>query len=361
MVTMSGHEDQGRPNPRDGNHGGRTYTLSSEALGVGASDHEGQTSALRARVGGVMLDYLRAVLPDDPETWAGLDAWLGTRSPRVHGWRGWYDRSASVLDGGIVGWCTDPARASVEGVLVDLPGRACAALGDKLVEFMAWCLTRGRVTRADYAVDDVRGRLSPQKMVEAYDAGQVVTRWQGCTEIKSRGAPGETTGHTCYLGSRSGQSMLRVYDKRLEQLAKGHKVPDGPWVRCELETRGKFADRLAREVLEHGAGVVVGQLNRRVRVVDKGTDMNKRRWAVAPWWEEFIGCLDQGAALTVGEVIEYTVERIAAWIERVAAPSIATVLTALGGDMAWIAGVADRGRHRMGARHKMALAAVGVT
>jgi len=101
------------------------------------SAHEGQASDLAARPGAMLLDYVRATLPDDPETRAALAEWVGPAQVRAQGWRGWYDSSATVLDGGLIAWCRDPERAEVQGLLVDLPGRACACLGERLVPFLA--------------------------------------------------------------------------------------------------------------------------------------------------------------------------------------------------------------------------------
>ena len=329
---------------------------------AGAVEHEGRTSELAARRGALMLDYLRVRLDSGPGILAELEGWLGERSARPLGWRGWYDRSAYVLDGGIVAWCSDSSRAEIEGTLVDLPGAACASLGDRLVPFLRWALDRGRVTRCDFAIDDLAGRLTPQKAIDAYDGGQCVTRWRQVSEIKSRSGPGVVSGHTVYFGSRKYQALVRIYDKRLEQASKGKTDLPEHWVRLELECKGKLADALCRAYFQDGSAAVVGQIARRLRFVEPvGGDSNKRRHKPAAWWVELLGSVEPGPSLLCGERPQATISRMAAWLERQAGPALATVVKADGGDLSRVFGILDRSMHRLQSKHYAALALVGVT
>lgn len=345
--------------PTVGKYVGGTYRLCEPGLaldGVELSERafEAQTSGLASKRGKLLLDYLRAVLPDEPETWAELRAWLGPMTARPFGWRCWYDSSALCLDSGIVAWCTTDEGKRRQGLLVDLPGRACAALGDRLIEFMAWCLARGRITRADYALDDFGQRLTLERILEAERTGALVMRWQGLTMLQRR-ERGKVVGWTVYLGSRQSQAMVRIYDKSAEQ------GKPGPWVRFELETKSDLADRLAREYFDAGSSAIIGQVNRRLRFCEPvDGDTNARRWPVAPWWAEFIGSLEPGPSLTVGEVPECTVSRLAAYVERQAGPALATVLKADGGDLARLFGIFERGEHRLKPKHHAALALAGI-
>lgn len=54
-------------------------------------------------------------------------------------------------------------------------------------------------------------------------------------------SPERKTGRTIYFGSEDSDVRIRVYEKDLEQIAKGnHNVPAG-WVRVELQTRPRKA------------------------------------------------------------------------------------------------------------------------
>lgn len=331
----------------------RTGAFEQDAAELGR--HEAQSSGLAARCGAVMLDYLRCRLPDTEEVRRAVAAWLGPMVRREFGWRGWYDMSWHVLEGGVVAACSSPDRAEVEGLLIDLPGKACGCLGARLPAFLEWCLTWGRVTRADFAMDDraedvAGGLLSLKRITDAEAAGGLVTRWQGLSVIIDRNK-GRTTGWTVYVGSRDGESMVRFYDKAAERGVKGH------WVRCEFETKGKLADALCREYFSAGAGAIIGQLNRRMRfAVPSGLDSNKRRWRTAEWWTEFLGSVEPGPSLLAGEEPETTVSTLKAYAERQAGPALSTVLDADGGDLSWLFGMLSRSRERLKPRHYAALA-----
>ena len=327
---------------------------------VSAAAHEAQTSGLAALEGSLLLDYLRVRFEDTRDVWQGLDDWLGKRSARAGGWRGWYDRSAAVLDGGIIAWCTDDVAKERQGVLVDLPGRACASLGESLVPFFMWALDNGRASRVDWAIDDRSGLLTLDAIKASREAGGLVSRWQSFDLVENyKTSGGPCLGWTVYMGSRSSEAFCRIYDKAGEQRRKGRNV-EGSWVRLELETKGKFADRLAREYLAKGSGAILGQITRRVRFCEPGKDSNKRRWKACAWWLSFVGSVKPGPSLLCGEKPECTIQRLAAFVERQVGPALATLLTADYGDLSRIIEIAERGQYRLRSKHYAALAAVGV-
>ena len=331
--------------PPHGNYGGLTYRT-----GLTLAEHEGQSSGLASRPGGMLLDYLRAVLPDTRETWEALDVWLGERTARVFGWHNWYSHSAMVLDGGLVAWCDDKEQAERQGVLVDLPGKACAYLGDRLIPFLEWCLESGHITRADYAVDDFSGLITPDKVYTALESDTVVRRFREYARIQNGGV---RRGYTVYIGKRSASSIVRVYDKAAEQGI------DRTWCRFEYETKGPFADRLAREYFLQGADAIIGQVNRRLRFCEPSPgDSNKRRWVTSPWWKKFIGSLERGPSLACGEKPQCTVSSMAAWLESQAGPTLAAIMRADGGDLSRLSGIIDRGQYRLKAKHYAALALI---
>jgi len=336
-----------------GNYGYSTY-IGGEPGELSESAFEAQTSALAARPGALLCDYLRVRLPVGGVTWAEIDEWLGERRVRAGGWRGWYDKSASVLEGGLVAWCSSEERAKIEGILVDLPGRACASMGARLLPFLEWALERGRITRIDFAIDDREGRVTRERILDAEADGSLVMRWRGSRELVSR-ERGEITGWCIYLGKRSAECMVRFYDKAAEQGLAGVS-----WVRCEMECKGKFGDALAREYFAKGSEAVIGQLNRRVRFVEPlGEDSNRWRWPVVGWWASFIGSIEPGQSLLVGEVPACTVSRLSAFVERCAGPSMATLLKAELGDLARLFGILERSEYRINPKQRALLERMG--
>jgi len=342
--------------PMSGNHMGSTYKHLSER------DHEAQTSELAARPGSMLLDYLRVRFPDNRETWDALKSWLGVMTPRGSGWRGWYSDSAVVLDGGLVAWCRTRERQEVWGILVDLPGRACAAMGERLVPFLAWALAHnGRVTRIDWAIDDRDERVTLARILDADAKDTLVTRWRGDLGIFQNRKRGILTGWTVYLGTRKSEAMLRIYDKAGEQRRKGHESA-GPWVRVELECHQDFADSIARDYFDRGSVAVIEQLNRRVRfTAPTGKDSNPWRAPVAQWWESFVGSVKPGQSLACGELPECTVDRLEAMAERQCGPALVTLVKAEGGELGRIVGILERSRDRLRPKHRAALAISGIT
>ena len=91
-----------------------------------------------------------------------------------------------------------------------------------------------KITRVDLAHDDFLGEtVSVERARAWYDAG----------EFTSNGRPpaakliddmGTSKGKTLYVGNRANGKLLRVYEKG-RQLGD----PSSPWVRVELELRGK--------------------------------------------------------------------------------------------------------------------------
>jgi len=150
--------------------------------------------------------------------------------------------------------------------------------------------------------------------------------------------------------------MVRVYDKALEQ-----KTTDGkPWVRLELECKGALAHSLVGEMLadmSKAGGVVVGQLNRRLRVTEGGhSDSNRRRRKVAAWWLAFVGTLERGPGLVLGKVSEcLSIAKMLSWLERQAGPSLAAVLQACGGDLGPVLDLTSRSAYRMKPKHNVAI------
>lgn len=359
--------ETGAKSPRSGNYGGGTYIVGEKLAncerselggrGVGdlgdgeLSEHEGRASDLAALDGRILLDYLRVTVQDCEAMRNMLRGFLGVWFDRGRGWRGWYDQSWDILDGGIVAACSDPDRAKTERLLVDLPGRACAALGDDLPLFFLWCVENGHITRADYAIDDRAGRLTRERVLDAQATGGLVTRWQNpMTEI-SQHQGGEVCGWTLYLGARSGEAMVRIYDKAAQQGVAG------PWVRFELETKGKLAGALAREYFESGSQAVIGQINRRIRfAVPSGADSNRWRWLPADWWAGFLGSVEPGPALCPGERVVMTLVGMRSYLESQAAPCLAAVLEVDGGDSTWLDGLRADGKRRWHSKHENAIA-----
>lgn len=153
------------------------------------------------------------------------------------------------------------------------------------------------VTRIDIAIDWF-DPLYLRTMKEQLDAGQAETRAQEWPLIEGR------TGATLYVGSRSSEKCLRVYDKAAEQGV------NETWYRIELECKGDFARGVALHVdgngYEYFGDIIRGFCN----------------WPNSPEWQ---------AATTSPTLLEGIAKPekrrdTYAWLMSAAAPSLAKVL-----------------------------------
>ena len=85
---------------------------------------------------------------------------------------------------------------------------------------------------------------------EAVAAGQCVTRAAQVRHIVSNLTHGDgaTTGETMYFGSPQSQTLLRIYDKRLELQSKGQENWQEYGTRWELELKKDRDEQCARAV-----------------------------------------------------------------------------------------------------------------
>lgn len=127
---------------------------------------------------------------------------------------------------------------SAQGVHCSFSGQALAQVNPRAV--LRNALSMGaNVTRIDIAIDWYKF-LDLRWMKESADDGGVVTRARDWNLIQGR------TGSTLYVGSRTSDKFLRIYDKAAEQ------GTDGPWYRIELECKGDFARGVAQHVDSEG-------------------------------------------------------------------------------------------------------------
>lgn len=134
--------------------------------------------------------------------------------------------------------CLASEPNSPMGVHVSWSGTALQTVNPRAV--LRQALSMGaNITRIDIAIDAYR-LLLLGSMKLWLDHGDAETRARDWNLITGR------TGQTLYVGSRTSEKFLRVYDKAAEQ------KQDGPWYRIELECKGDFARGVALHVDANG-------------------------------------------------------------------------------------------------------------
>ena len=207
----------------------------------------------------------------------------------------------------------------------------------KLKAVLAWIFSqKGHVTRIDMALDDREASVAVETVRLAVQAGQVVSRSKQFKVIQSSNhREGVRTGETLYFGSRESQTMLRVYDKRLELQSKGREDAASYGVRWELEFKQDRAQACAKALLtldpEDWRAFLVGVLRSYVdfrETTREAESYEKYRAPLVSWWkaltEGFMRCR------LVVERIQQRLDDVAAWLGKTIGPMLAVVVACRG-------------------------------
>jgi phage replication initiation protein len=233
---------------------------------------------------------------------------------------------------------------------------------EKVRTVLQWILSHdGHFTRLDCALDDRASSVPLATILHAIKTGQCVTRAELMQRIESGSIhTGTPSGATIYLGSRRSQTLLRIYDKRLERQAKGHEDWQEYGIRWELELK-KDRAHVSGQVLSHleeadWIGFVVGVFRSHVDFRDTNreeSDANRCQAPLLDWWllltEGF-----QKARLVV-EKEDQTLAQVKLWLSQSIAPMLALCVAQPGGQ-AWLAQVLVVGKSRWKDKHRRLLA-----
>lgn len=109
-----------------------------------------------------------------------------------------------------------------------------------------------RLTRVDIAADDFAGHWPISWAIERYNEGAFDRRGQR-PKARLIDDMGNRTGKTFYVGSRTSENQLRVYEKGREQ-----GDPESPWVRYEGEFHASNRRELPLDMLVDPAPYLIG-------------------------------------------------------------------------------------------------------
>jgi hypothetical protein len=235
----------------------------------------------------------------------------------AHGAKGGYFHSATV--GGIfVAWGdTRP------DVLVNVPGEVCEELSISGLVALSVLTGLEPTSRLDVAWD--AECLVPEMFAEAFEAGDVVTRIQrpvnpDTGRIKGIERHSNHEGDTVYLGSRTSERFLRVYDRR------------GP-TRVELELKERRAVELWRRLValndESAWGAeALAELRAFVDFRERPEGVHVDRCELLPWWAEFCSGAERRSTLIPRKAP--TLESQETWLRRGVAGSLALLVAVRG-------------------------------
>lgn len=256
---------------------------------------------------------------------------------------------------------TSALRAPRE-VHVDLSAGIVASWPiDKVRTVMQWILSgEGHLTRLDCALDDRNSSVPLSTIRQAIEAGQCVTRADRMQRISSGSIhKGTASGETIYIGSPHSQTLLRIYDKRLELKAKEQEDWQEYGIRWELELKKDRAQVCGQVLsfLEQGDWLefIVGVLRSYVDFRDTIRDEEDEYRCLAPlldWWL----MLTEGfkKARLVVEKDAQTLPKVKQWVLQSLAPTLAICVEHPDGQ-AWLDHVIVVGKSRWKDKHRRLL------
>lgn len=98
-----------------------------------------------------------------------------------------------------------------------------------------------KATRADIALDIFDGEASVNSFERCVRARKCRTSSKSWRVLESGDG-----GHTLYIGSRSSERMVRIYDKKAERAASFVEVGSDSWIRAEVELKGQQAENFMK-------------------------------------------------------------------------------------------------------------------
>lgn len=137
------------------------------------------------------------------------------------------------------------------------------------------------LTRLDVAFDDMTGVFDIDLLCDE-------TRLENYTSfLKKYQSIYSNAGNTVYLGSRTSNLLIRIYDKAQE---RGYDKNEKHWIRCELQIKDENALGFIKKLQDKSISEVYrGVLKHYLLYREPSeTDSNKRRWKIREWWDKFL-------------------------------------------------------------------------
>jgi DNA relaxase NicK len=216
----------------------------------------------------------------------------------------------------------------------------------------------GHLTRLDCALDDRNSCVPLATIREAIEAGQCVTRADHLQRISSRSLHHDTpSGETLYIGSPQSQTLLRIYDKRLESQAKQREEWQDYGIRWELELKKERAQVCGQVLsyleetdwIEFMVGVLRGYVDFRATTRNE-EDEFRYRAPLLDWWLLLTDVFKKGRLVVEKEA--RTLPKVKRWVSQSVAPMLAVIYEADPGGHAWLERQIIAGKRRWKDKHR---------
>jgi len=258
-----------------------------------------------------------------------LERWsMVKRDGGLNGYKEVYDVGPLVvMTAGRAGMGTHVVLSS--GALADVAGLYRDGLSGFIADMNG--LSRFKVSRLDVAIDVFDSGISRNLIAEHLRTGSwvgLLRTWREWSDFGKDNKP--VGGTTFYVGSTSGEVLLRIYDKRLERLSHAahfssksrSSVKD--WWRFEWQFRGDGAS-LAFDLLS--SADYAGLLSMCLRYCDfKDSQSASRieRCDRALWWQGIVGAIEPSAP--VRDDVQWSYSSTKEWLVSTVAKAFAKVV-----------------------------------
>lgn len=209
------------------------------------------------------------------------------------------------------------------GIWFEFSGKGCRAFdefsGLTLQDLISYVVAfteikLANITRLDMAYDDFTGIFDIDTIFFKVFNGE----YRSKTNLRSFSCEYSDKGKTVYVGSNKSNVLVRFYDKAAEQ-----KLVDVHWVRCEIQFRNSHALGYCK-LIDCDAGALFRTIvDRYVTFLEPSkTDSNKSRWAVSPFWSEFLDDVELNVSIYSKVRRPPELKRLVDYVEKKCANSI---------------------------------------
>lgn len=211
------------------------------------------------------------------------------------------------------------------GVCASITGKACRYLesqGKNLWQLLQTLAHTANIniTRLDIALDYYNNIMD--KIINNIRQGRYISKVRTINFISKIGADRKEHIETIYLGSRSSDVMIRIYDKAIEQGIKDNTV----WERFEIVLKKdriyKVIPMLADDINQTFYNILYTYF-RPIKKMEK----NISRSEIEPYYKKFLGEVEKVSLYEKKE--KKTIEDKYMWLEKQVAPTMAMLAKAL--------------------------------
>lgn len=228
------------------------------------------------------------------------------------------------------------------------------------------CELNATFNRIDIAIDDYKSIFKVNTIRKAVYNNQCITKlkiWG--SHQRGKISDNALIMDNFYIGTEKSRYCINVYDKKLEQEARGKEVKEKSWTRTEIRLKEEYASRFARLIATSDGCDNIGKyiaefLNESLVFVKKKAltnDKNRSRLKndvenYATWWRRFVG--DVGKLSLSQKAPDKTVEKTITWLKNQVAPSLAVLLEVFDDDLSRLLYYLQRnGETRLNKTHQL--------